>query len=116
MHLRDRVHVPVGAENGVQAVHLEFRRCRPAVLGGPRHTIWGTEDMGWLNVQQPRESGGGCTRWPDGRVWPGERADPLGRRCADHLNSPSHISKSPYSAHEKRDMTASLMRVISLSA
>ena len=28
----------------------------------------------------------------------------------------SHISKSPYSAHEKRDMTASPMRVISLSA
>jgi hypothetical protein len=30
----------------------------------------------------------------------------------------SHISKpkSPYSAHEMRDMTASLMRVISLSA
>jgi hypothetical protein len=29
-----------------------------------------------------------------------------------------HISKpkSPYSAHEERDMTASLMRVISLSA
>jgi hypothetical protein len=68
--------------------------------------------MGPPNVEEPRERGGGSATWLDGDRETGPTRSAVGGGGTSLISKP----KSPYSADEKRDMTASLTRVISLSA
>jgi hypothetical protein len=68
--------------------------------------------MGPPNVEEPRERGGGSATWLDGDRETGPTRSAVGGGGTSLISKP----KSPYFAHAKRGITASLTRVISRSA